>query len=149
MATSSFMTNHVPFGDSILHSSVANVRSHIRCFLISCIPEGPRTIAIDLALFRGTQHCNSEPHSRAQVGFQMIDGVFWDIDPPQNFASQQCSWSSSDRKLESAECLLGYRVAQLRKTLTVLLSQHFQVLSKVVFVLSQLIFLGISCSNFF
>jgi len=134
------MTKHVSFGDLILHSSVAEVRSNIRCFLMNYIPEGPKTIAIDLALFRGTKHCNSELHSRAQVGFQMIDGVFWDIDPPQNFASQQCSWSSSERKLESTECLLGYQVAELRKTLTALVSQHFQVLNKVVLVLSQLFF---------
>jgi len=121
------MTNHVSFGDSILHYVVAKVRSNMRCFLIIYIPEGSRTIAIDLALFGGTKHCDSELHSRAHVGFQMIDGVFWDIDPPQNFASQQCSWSSSDRKLESTECLLGYQVAELRKTLTAVLSQHFQV----------------------
>jgi len=126
MAISFFMTNYVSFGDSIFHSSMAKVRSNISCFLINYIPVGPRTIAIDLALFRGTRHCNSELHSRAQVGFQMIDGVFWDIDPPQNFASQQCSWSSSERKLESTECLLGYQVAQLQSTLTALLWQHFQ-----------------------
>jgi len=143
------MTNHVSFSDSILHSSVAKVPSNICCFLINYIPEGPRTIAIDLALFRGTKHCNSELHSRAQVGFQMIDGVFWDIDPPQNFASQQCSWSSSERKLQSTECLLGYQVAELRKTLTALISQNFQVSSKVVLMLSQLFFPGISFSNFF
>jgi hypothetical protein len=138
------MTNRVSFGDSILHSSVAKVPSNIPYFLINYIPEGPRTTAIDLALFRGTKHCNSELHSRAQVGFQMIDGVFWDIDPPQNFASQQCSWSSSERKLESTECLLGYQVAELRKTLTALLPQQFQVLSKVVLVSSRIfIFPGI------
>ena len=148
MAISWFMTNYISFGDSILHSSVAKVRSNISCFLINYIPKGPRTIAIDLTLFRGTQHCNSEPHSGAQVGLQMIDGVFWDIDPPQNFASQQCSWSSSERKLESTECLLGYQVAQLRSTLTALLSQHSQVLVKVVLVLFQLFFSGISCSQF-
>jgi hypothetical protein len=118
------------------------------CFQINYVPESPKTNAINLALFRGTKHCNSGLHSRAQVGFQMIEGVFWDIDPPQNFASQQCSWSSSERKLKSTECLLGYQVAQLQKTLTALLSRHFQVLSKVVLVLSQLFFPGISCSNF-
>jgi hypothetical protein len=134
------MTNHISFGDSILHSSVYKVRSNIRCFPINCIPEGPKTRVIDLAMFRGTKHCNSELHSRAQVGFKMIDGVFWDIDPPQNFASQQCSWSSSESKLESTECLLGYQAAELRKTLTALVSRYFQVLSEVVLVFSQLFF---------